>query len=275
MPAHAYRCLFDLVIVSVSLFEVCYVDLYLASSGSESEGTGLDLNLLRLLRIFRVVRIFNKLKDLNRIMTAMRDSLAPVLSAFLLLTVVLGIYAIMATHLFGHGDKASEASEAERDSFEQHLFDYYGSFTRAFLSLLGVATGFDSWTSEVRFLGGDEIDTKTVVFFVSFIMIVSIVVVNVIVAVLLEGFISSIHASEERQLLMQNHQRQNRLASAFDPLLATLANFSSTQHLRSQLDILFSLWDVDDNGTVDFEEIRTGLKKLGYTPAMDISRHKF
>jgi Ca2+-binding EF-hand superfamily protein len=40
----------------------------------------------------------------------------------------------------------------------------------------------------------------------------------------------------------------------------------SPQHLLSQLDLLFALWDVDDNGTLDFSEMNDGLRKLGYKP---------
>lgn len=248
--------LFDLIIVSVSLFEVLYVDLYLASVRRDSEGVGLDVNLLRVLRIFRVVRVFNKLKVLNKILVAMRESLAQVLWTLVLLAVVLSIYAIVATNLFR--DKATEPEGSE----------YYGSFFNAFVSLLGVATGYDSWTAEVRRLG---VDAVTILYFVSFVVLVSVVTMNVIVAVLLEGFISSMRASEERKIIQQNQQRQNKLASAFDPLLATLANFTGTQHLRSQFDVLFSLWDVDDNGSLDFEEVRGGICKLGYTPPIEIS----
>ena len=35
---------------------------------------------------------------------------------------------------------------------------------------------------------------------------------------------------------------------AMDPLLATLANFTSPQHLTAQIQLLFCLWDVDDKG---------------------------
>ena len=38
----------------------------------------------------------------------------------------------------------------------------------------------------------------------------------------------------------------------------------SPQHLLSQLDLLFALWDVDDNGTLDLKEMNDGLRKLGY-----------
>ena len=235
------RNLFDLVIVSVSLFEVMYVEIFLKfqSTSSNPNGKSLDTNLLRMLRIFRVVRVFNKLEDLHRILSAIRATVSPVLSAFLLFAVILSIYAIVACNLF---------RQNLDPELQQRISSHYGTFSRSFVSLLGVATGFDSWTNEVRFLGGGELEATGVAFFISFIMIVTIVTVNVIVAVLLEGFISSINAAEQRKLVTRDQHRQNKLAGALDPLLATLANFSSTQHLRAQLDLIFGLWDADDGG---------------------------
>ena len=46
---------------------------------------------------------------------------------------------------------------------------------------------------------------------------------------------------------------------------------SAVQHFKSQLDLLFCLWDVDDNGTIDHEEMKNGIVKLGYDPAIQMS----
>ena len=134
------------MIVSISLSEVMYVEFYLKSQGSSSESLD-KANLLRLLRVSRVVRVFNKLEDLHRILSAIKASVSPVPSAFLLFAVVLSIYAIVACNLF------LQNSDPE---LQQRISTHYGSFSRAFVSLLGVATGFDSWTYEVEFLGGSE-----------------------------------------------------------------------------------------------------------------------
>ena len=36
----------------------------------------------------------------------------------------------------------------------------------------------------------------------------------------------------------------NKMAGAIDPLLVTLANFNSPQHLESQFELLFWLWSM-------------------------------
>ena len=74
-------------------------------------------------------------------------------------------------------------------------------------------------------------------------------------------------ALSSRSLSSQHH----KCAGALDPLLATLANFTSPQHLKSQLDLLFCLWDVDDGGSISLPEMRAGILKLGYQPCINLS----
>ena len=86
-----------------------------------------------------------------------------------------------------------------------------------------------------------------------------------------EGFMSSMQAAEEAQRVATEIHEHHRAAAALDPLLATLANFKSPQHLSMQLELLFTLFDLDDDGAVDFGELQTGLRKLGYSPSIRFS----
>jgi hypothetical protein len=45
-----------------------------------------------------------------------------------------------------------------------------------------------------------------------------------------------------------------------DPLLATLANFNSEEHLSSQIRMLYGFFDVDGDG-ISFDEFEAGLAK--------------
>ena len=62
-----------------------------------------------------------------------------------------------------------------------------------------------------------------------------------------------------------------RMAMALDPLLATLANFSSPSHLSSQIALLFQLMDVDDSGTLSFHEMQQGMEALPLHPRVVLS----
>ena len=60
--------------------------------------------------------------------------------------------------------------------------------------MLGTATGFDSWTNHMRSLSEDPkyVPAATQLFFISYVILVVIVAVNIIVAVLLESFMASL-----------------------------------------------------------------------------------
>lgn len=74
-------------------------------------------------------------------------------------------------------------------------------------------------------------------------------------AVLLEAFFAAMKDSENSNRMATQLEQQSKHAAALDPQLATLANFSSPQHLLSQFDIVFEIFDVDDNGCVDYTEM--------------------
>ena len=52
---------------------------------------------------------------------------------------------------------------------------------------------------------------------------------------------------------------------------ATLANFQSPSHFKAQIELLFWLWDIDDNGTLSYDEMVKGMVKLGYDPTIKMS----
>lgn len=243
-------CWFDLIVVMVSVVDAGYV---LTDPGGNNDN---NMSVLRLLRVFRIVRIFNKLEDMKRILNANLTAMSPVMNAFLLFAVIISIYAVMAVNMFEEFNN--------RENFR--------SFSTSFYTLLGVATG-ENWTTFINSLTRveGEIDWQVVLYFVSFIFLVGIVAINIIVAVLLEGFMSSMSRHDATKRIADEAREHHRCSGALDPLLATLANFTSPQHFKSQLDLLFTLFDVDDNGTLDFNEMKNGIERLGYDPVILMS----
>ena len=150
----------------------------------------------------------------------------------------------------------------------------FSRFSEAFCVLIGIATG-DEWTNYI--LEDDfrteqgSLDGVVVLFFMSFNALVFILSFNIIVAVLIEGFMSSMMEDHACKRILSETREGHRNSGSLDPLLATLSNFTSPQHLKSQIDLLFDMWDVDGGGAIDCEEIKIGLQKLGYVPAIYIS----
>ena len=70
-----------------------------------------------------------------------------------------------------------------------------------------------------------ELDWQVAVYFVSFILLAGIVLLNVILTVLVEGFMSSIQEEQENKRIDEEIREHQKNAQTLDPLFATLANF--------------------------------------------------
>jgi voltage-gated sodium channel len=171
---------FDALVVTTSLIEM------IISIVSPTD-TDSNLALLRLLRIFRVVRLFNKLKSLQKVILGISSTLLPMANIVIVYIVITSIYAVLATNLYA---KSSP--------------DKFGSFFLSTYSMFQVATG-DAWATDVaKTLYEDPRNNGTgvLLFFISYVIAVGIILFNIIVAVLLEGFLGAIQQQEREERKM-------------------------------------------------------------------------
>ena len=90
---------------------------------------------------------------------------------------------------------------------------------------------------------------------------VSQVLLNVVVAVLLDEFISACMEQQEEMVKEQwKEQNKNRLRGVLDPMIRTLINFEDDEDLEARLDHLYHRLDVEGNG-LTFVKFRLGLKR--------------
>jgi len=243
-------CVFDFIVVMMNV-----VEAIVAAVAASNSGTG-GLSLVRMLRIFRIVRLFNKLKSLQKVIMGITSTLLPMSNIVIVFTVINSIYAVLATRLYA-------ASYPEK----------FGSFFLSSFSMFQVATG-DSWVTDVVWtLQSDPQTSSTgvLLFFTSYTVSVGIILFNITVAVLLEGFLGAIQQQERQARDREERQAMQKLSMALDPLLATLSNFSSPSHLTSQISLLFQLMDVDDSGTLSFQEMQEGMEALPLHPRVILS----
>jgi len=250
---------FDFFIVFITVMFKCNLPLPAA------------LGYLRLLRAFRVFRLFKRVKSLNKIIVSLGKAMPGVSNAFLILTIVMCIYAILGVELFGQlpcGILASDGpnscvglnsyQQANRDRvWEQAKADnnwddadranwkpprhyaftygnydddadepptrmcsresapgygmirpcriqygfgqeYFGNFFKALYTLFQVLTG-ESWSEAIARPLLEWSPWATAVYFVSFILINGIVLINVVVAVLLEKMVDDEPEEEEEE----------------------------------------------------------------------------
>ena len=127
------------------------------------------VNVLRLMRIFKMVRLFKQMTSLRILINALTASAVAVLNAFAILLLVTSLYAVVAADLFGPQS------------------DLFVDFVSSMFTLFQVATG-DSWASMVaRTLMAEHSSGPgfVAIFFVSYVLIVGVVLMNIVVAVLL------------------------------------------------------------------------------------------
>jgi len=213
--------------------------------------------IIRSVRILRIVRIFRRFRNLQHIVLAVSRCVLPLCNTMVIILIVNVMYAVIAVELYGEYD-----------------VDQFGSFSKAALTMFQVGTG-DGWMTDVvrplQLLGiqagaANFHSAGVAIFFISYIMLVYIVLVNVMVSVLLEGFISSFHHMDKMDQCQQSDIEYRRIANNLDPLILSLAGFSSTTHLESLIDLLFSRLDADGLGTLCCDEFQEQVAELPFEP---------
>jgi len=177
---------FDAVVVTIGLVNMAELPLPPA------------FGMLRMMRAFRVFRLFKRVKALNKIIVAIAAAIPGVSNAFLILGIVMSIYAILAVELWTH--MAEDCNSPNASEFDTRFRtprglcvgpEYFGTFSRSLYTFFQVLTG-ESWSemvarpaiwyhyeSALKAVGGS-------LFFVSYVLITGFMLINVVVAVLLD-----------------------------------------------------------------------------------------
>ncbi len=143
--------IFDFLIVSIS---------YVPSTAG--------LKVMRALRILRVFRLISTVPRLRIIVQGLINSLPSIGWIVALLFLVFYVFAVMATQLFGH-------------SFPE----WFGSFSKSLFTLFQIMT-LESWAMGVARPVMD-VYPYSFLFFVPFVMLSTFVILNVFVAIVVNG----------------------------------------------------------------------------------------
>ena len=137
-----------------------------------------------------------------------------------------------------------------------------------YLCMFQVMTG-DSWATGVtRPLFEGRTNVVWISFFmITYILIAGIVLTNIVVAVLLDEFVTSVTNEKEAlekqvQLLKEEAHMAHRITGVLDPYTETLAQFNGTNDLTAKLKEGYTLLDQDGSGGLSFEEFKTALPFL-------------
>jgi voltage-gated sodium channel len=226
---------FDVIIVAVSLFNAIML-----ATGSTIPGA----KVIRLLRLGRVLRLFAAFKDLQKLMAAISAALIPVCNAFLMLLIIVSVYAVLGTNFF-----------------RKRSPEYFGQFSVSLYTMFQILAEGIAISREIFQEGKTESDVAF--YFVSYILIVAIGLLNVVVAVLLDAFqnhVRRMHEKMEEARLLEEEKR--KVHGCLDPLTKGLCTFEDEADLTSRIDEIYSKLDEDESGGLAFEEFREGVKWL-------------
>jgi len=145
--------------------------------------------LLRLVRLLRIIRIISVLPDLRVLVSGMGRALRPIGAMGALTVLFLFVYGMVGVQLFGEQEP-----------------DRWANIGTAMLTLFTVLT-LEGW-NEVLF-NAQEVTRFAWVFFVSFVLIASFLVINVLIAII----ITSVEEAREAE---RTEAVEERLKSAAD-----------------------------------------------------------
>jgi len=169
----------------------------------------LMLRAVRIFRLLRAFRIFGKVEALHKILNSLTYGAPGMLNALLIVMIFMIFYAVIAVDSFS-GLYCEEDAEPYRN-MEEYITprgvcfgkDYYGDTVKAMYTMFQILTG-ESWSEAAvrpiiyRFESSQDSFAVlgTVLFFLSFVVINSFVLINVVVAVLLGGMSAGEAASK-------------------------------------------------------------------------------
>lgn len=216
---------------------------------------------LRAVRVLRTIKIVKWFQNLRRLVHALIASIIPVASSLILMLLIVAVYSIFATQIFS-----------------QQSPEFFADFSDSFFSMLQMATG-DSWASAITrsILNEDGTVSKAAIaFFSSYMVIVGTVLMNVVVAVLLDAFLAAMKELEEEanQHKAAKHAQQLAMKGGRRPclegLVSKLITFRTYEDLVSRISKTFDLMDVDGFGRLSREDINIGLQRLHLEPRVSV-----
>ena len=119
-----------------------------------------------------------------------------------------------------------------------------------------------------QYNGACSFDLGVAVFFMSYILFVVYTIGNIVIGVLLDEFLKS--QAQERQEIYVEATSSNgtirHLCGPLDPFLKYLSEFLNSDELSQRIADIFSLFDYNTNGSLDFLEVKFGLERLKIHP---------
>ncbi len=134
-----------------------------------------NVTLLRLARLLRVVRVVSVMPDLRVLLRAMVRSLPPITSLALLTLLLMYVYGMVGWILF-----------------HEEIPEEWGNVGESMLSLFQILT-LENWPQYLD--AGQAVHPASWIFFVSYVLIASFLVINILIAIIINSM-DEVHSAE-------------------------------------------------------------------------------
>ena len=156
-----------------------------------------NATLLRLVRLLRVVRVISVLPDLRVLISGMGRALPPIGAMAALAILLLFTYGMIGWELFGEA-----------------LPERWGDIGQAMLTLFTVLT-LEGW-NEILFTA-QEVHPESWIFFVSFVLIASFLLINILIAIIINA-VEEARDAERADQLEDRLEQAEQAGTQVDPL---------------------------------------------------------
>jgi hypothetical protein len=241
------------------------------------------LSIFRLARVARAVRLFVQFRTLWMLISGIISSIPTIINVFVVLLLVLFAFACLGVEVITNNAKSSQGGE-----FQELVHQYWSTLPHIMLTLVQFVT-LDSIGGIYAPMIHDE--TWLLFYFVPFLLVVSVILMNLVVAVVLEGFMESAKRDQEARRFLSEQRLEKlmpRLKTMFAELdsdgsgLVTLDEVESApQELQNELEALlngcslldlFEALDEDGSMEISIEEFLDGMTKITGGQSLEMTR---
>ena len=181
-----------------------------------------NATLLRIVRLLRVVRVVTGLPDLRVLVRALVRSIPPILSLAVLTLMLMYVYAMVGWILFHEQDPEN-----------------WGDIGQALLSTFTMLT-LENWPTLLE--AGTAIHPQSWIFFVSYVLLASFLVINILIAIIINS-VEQVHQVEREE---ERAERLERFEHGDGDFISVSERLTAMRDAIDELEL-----DLQSGGEVD------------------------
>jgi len=266
---------FDLLLVMTSIVTQWVIEPLLGAESAKGASPLLVMRTARLARLARALRLLVKFRQLWMLVRGLLASAKMVVYTLILLFIILYMFAAVGMEVITLDESYQGPHMIESAAYRNIVSQYFADLPMTLLTLIQFISADD--TSQI-YRPMVEARVELVFYFMGLILIVGVVIMNIVIAVLVNGALEQ--ADQDKSVLKLERDRRKRqtlvvLREMFDrldetgcgqisrdKLLSASQDDKALLHdfmeLKDPLEVFNSL-DIDDSGCVDIQEFIDGL----------------